>query len=106
MVPRPHIKSSIEELEKLFEASKDDPQALRILLEELKSRSTSRAKKLRAAVEKQLARHSNAPVPAGSAKAAASKPAPHHLSAFVHARNLHEAMAFCNEISADTGVSA
>jgi hypothetical protein len=49
MTPRPYIKSSIEELEKLFEASKDDPQALRTLLEELVNRSTSRARKLRAA---------------------------------------------------------
>lgn len=103
MTPRPYFKSTIEELEKLFEASIDDPLALRTLLEELANRSTSRAKKLRAAVEKQLAGRPVAPVPASSAKVVASKVAQHRLSTYVHARNLHEAMAFCGEIGADSG---
>ncbi|HJX17486.1 MAG TPA: ATP-binding protein [Acidiferrobacterales bacterium] len=102
MTPRPYIKSSIDELEKLFEASQGDPQALRALLEELVNRSTSRARKLRAAVEKQLAGRSDAPVPASSAKVVTSKVAQHRLNTFVHARNLTEVMAFCGEIGADS----
>ncbi len=102
MAPRPYIKSSIDELEKLFEASKDDPQVLWALLEELVNRNTSRAKKLRAEVEKQLAGRSDAPVPASSARAVTSKVAQHRLNTFVHARNLPEAMAFCGEIGVDS----
>lgn len=102
MASRPYLKSSIEELEKLFEASKDDPQALRTLVEELANRSTSRAKKLRAAVEKRLTKSTGVPELAGSAKAVPPKAVQHRLSAYVHARNLPDVMAFCGEISADS----
>lgn len=102
MVQKPHIKSSIDELEKLFEASKGEPQVIRTLLEELGYCSTSRARKLRVEVEKKLAGRSDAPVPASSAKAVTSKVAQHRLNAFVHARNLNEAMAFCGETGADS----
>lgn len=101
MTIRPYIKSSIDELEELFEASRGDTQTLRVLLDELGHRSTSRGKKLRVAVEKQLAGSSDAPEPA-LARPAPLKPVQHRLSAFVHARNLPEAMAFCGGISADS----
>lgn len=102
MPPRQYIKSNIEDLEKLFEASKDDPEALQMLFEELASRSTKRSRKLLSAVEKQLALPSVVRVPAGSSKAATSNSLQHRLSAFVHARNLPAAMAFCGEIGADS----
>ena len=100
---RPYITSSIDELEKLFEVSKDDSQVLRALLEELTNRNTSRAKKLRTAVEKQLTEHSDSNASAVSAKAGMTKAVKHQLHTYVHARNLREAMAFCGEIGTDSG---
>lgn len=102
MTPRPYIKSPIEELERLFEVSREDPQVLHLLLKELENRSTSRAKNLRSVVEKHLAGSSAAPESAGPVKQAPLMPVQHRLSAAVHARNLFEAMDFCGEISADT----
>lgn len=102
MTPRPYLQSSIDKLEELFQASADDPQVLRALHEELANRSTSRAKKLRAAVEKRLTRSTGVPESAGSAKAVPPKTMQHRLSAYVHARNLPDVMAFCGEISADS----
>ena len=102
MTRRPYIKSTIEELEKLFEASIDDRKVLRALFEALRSRSTSRAKKLRAVVEKRLAEKPDAPASGGTPKTTTAKAAQHRLSALVHASNLTEAMAFCGEIGADS----
>lgn len=102
MAPRPHIKSSIEELENLFEISKGDSQALRTLFEELGYRSTSRAKKLRVEVEKQLTKRPVSSEPTGYATPATSKVAHHRLGHFVHARNLSDVMAFCGGIGADS----
>lgn len=101
MSPRPYIKASIDELEKLFEASKDDSKALQTLLEELSSRSTKRAKKLRAEVEKQLAGSQAAPTTA-AAMTVATKTAQYRLTPFVHAHNFSEVIVFCGKISADS----
>lgn len=103
MARRPYSNSPIQELEKRFEVSKEDPEILRTLLEELVNRSTSRAKKLRAAVEKQLAGCPVTPVSASFAKAVTSTILQHRLSTVVHARNLPEVMAFCSKIGADSG---
>lgn len=101
MSQRPYFNSTIEELEKLFEATKGDAKALQTLFEELSSRNTKRAKKLRAEVEKQLAGSQAAPTTA-AAKAVSAKTAQYRLTPFVHAHNFSEVIAFCGEISADS----
>lgn len=103
MAGRPYIKLSIEELEKLFEASKEDLRTLRSVLEELNNRSTSRARKLRAAVEKHLAGSLDPAIPANAGNLVSRVAAQHRLNAFVYARNLPEVLAFCSEVGADTG---
>jgi len=103
MAPRPYIKLSIEELEKLFETSKEDLQTLRGMLEELNNRSTSRARKLRTAVEKHLVGNVDAATPVTPGIPVTTKAAQHWLHSFVYARNLPGVVAFCGEIVADTG---
>lgn len=99
MAPRPYIKFSIDELEKLFKDSANDMLVLRELLEELTNRKTSRAKKLRVIVEKQAAK-GYTPIPLSEADA--SKTMQHRLSVCVHVRNLNEALAFCEQITGDS----
>lgn len=102
MAQRPYLKYSIEDLEELFKTSIGDRQTLCALLEELTNRKTGRAKKLRTAVEKRLAENLGAREPTRSVKTVTSV-AQHRLSAFVHARNLPDAMEFCGKIGADAG---
>src|SRR3989344_234293 len=54
MTKRPYFRYNITELEKLFEASKDDSKILETLHNELQFRNSDRAKTLRWNVERQL----------------------------------------------------
>ncbi len=53
---RPLATKKIDELETLYRESRDSPQQLRMLLAELKHRSTRRATQLRAKVQGTLTR--------------------------------------------------
>ncbi|THJ23735.1 MAG: hypothetical protein CAF44_001990 [Nitrospira sp. CG24D] len=57
MPPRPYSRLHIEELERLFESSKQDVQKLSVLEEELTHRQTKRAKSLGTKVDQCLAQH-------------------------------------------------
>lgn len=83
MARRPHFRSNINELEKLFESSKDDVNMLRALHDELKHRVTNRARALRSMVEHLLRTKHGQAVKApksqgerGPAKAGATSTAP------------------------------